>query len=109
MQQAVRVLFFHEQSAALSELLKDNCNGITVAISVTDADERSGALGVVRGSHRAYPPIERPRKVVYTGCRQPLMPEDIVEEVSVEKLRAARAQLTNVQDLIADAGTGTNA
>jgi hypothetical protein len=29
------------------------CNGITVGISVTGADERSGALGVVPGSHRA--------------------------------------------------------
>jgi hypothetical protein len=29
------------------------CNGLTVGISVTGADERSGALGVVPGSHRA--------------------------------------------------------
>jgi hypothetical protein len=197
-QQAVRVLFFHEQSAALTELLKDDrlawlanitgddlcgstegagwlgaeglikpldiktglsdlpwhndcgqgrhsysCNGLTVGISVTGADERSGALGVVPGSHRAnvqtagkdgsldlpaiklvtqtgdltvhcsdtlhraYPPIERPRKVVYTGFRQPLMAGDVVEEVPVEKQRAARAQLTNVRDRIADTGTGT--
>jgi hypothetical protein len=196
-QQAVRVLFFHEQSAALSELLKDDrlawlanitgdnlcgstegagwlgaeglikpldiktglsdlpwhkdcgqgrhsyyCNGLTVGISVTGADEHSGALGVVPGSHRAnvqtagkdtsldlpaiklvtqtgdltvhcsdtlhraHPPTERPRKVVYTGFRQPLMEGDIVEEVSIEKERAARARLTNVKDRIADAGTG---
>jgi hypothetical protein len=107
-QQAVRVLFFHEQSAALSALLEDDrlawlaritgdnlcgstegagwlgaeglikpldiktglsdlpwhkdcgqgrhsyyCNGLSVGISVTGADERSGALGVVPGSHRA--------------------------------------------------------
>lgn len=198
-QQAVRVLFFHEQSAALSALLADDrlawlanitgdnlcgstegagwlgaeglikpldiktglsdlpwhkdcgqgrhsyyCNGLTVGISVTGADERSGALGVVPGSHRAnvqtagkddsldlpaiklvtqtgdltvhcsdtlhraYPPIERPRKVVYTGFRQPLMEGDLVEEVSVEKERAARARLTNVQDRIAEAGTAGN-
>ena len=54
--------------------------------------------------HRAYPPIERPRKVVYTGFRQPLMEGDVVEQVSVEKQRADRAQLTSVQDRIADAG-----
>jgi hypothetical protein len=102
-QQAVRVLYFHEQSDALASLLKDPrmqwlgaltdddhggaklgaeglvkpldiqtglsdlpwhkdcgqgghsyyCNGLTVGISVTGADERSGALGVVPGSHRA--------------------------------------------------------
>ena len=193
-QQAVRVLFFHEQSAALAELLRDDrlgwlanitgenlegnnegagwlgaeglikpldiktglsdlpwhkdcgqgrhsyyCNGLTVGISVTGADERSGALGVVPGSHRAnvqtagkddsldlpviklvtqtgdltvhcsdtlhraYPPTERPRKVVYTGFRQPPMEGDVVEEVPVAKQRAARAQLTNVQDRIAGA------
>ena len=171
-QHAVRVLFFHEQSAALSDLLKDDrlgwlanitgdnlvgntqgedclgaeglikpldiktglsdlpwhkdcgqgrhsyyCNGLTVGISVTGADERSGALGVVPGSHRAnvqtagkddsldlpamklvtqtgdltvhcsdtlhraYAPIERPRKVVYTSFQQPLMAGDVVEKV----------------------------
>ena len=191
-QQAVRVLFFQEQSAALRALLADDrlqwlanltgdglcgtaggaqgmdaeglikpldiktglsdlpwhkdcgqgrhsyyCNGLTVGISVTGADERSGALGVVPGSHRAnvqsagkddsldlpaiklvtqtgdltvhcsdtlhraYPPIERPRKVVYTAFRQPLMAGDRVDEVPVEKERAARARLTNVQDRIA--------
>lgn len=197
-QQAVRVLFFHEQSAALSELLKDDrlgwlsrvtgdnfdggsegtgwmgaeglikpldiktglsdlpwhkdcgqgrhsyyCNSLTIGISVTGADERSGALGVVPGSHRAnvqtagkdesldlpaiklvthtgdltvhcsdtlhraYPPIERPRKVVYTGFRQALMEGDVLDEVPVEKQRAARAQLTNVQERIAGAATDT--
>tara|TARA_R110002072_G_scaffold113818_1_gene243559 strand:- start:4131 stop:5369 length:1239 start_codon:yes stop_codon:yes gene_type:complete len=196
-QQAVRVLFFHEQSAALADLLADDrlawlanitgdnlcgntegggwlgaeglikpldiktglsdlpwhkdcgqgrhsyyCNGLTIGISVTGADARSGALGVVPGSHRAnvqtagkddsldlpamklvtrtgdltvhcsdtlhraYAPVERPRKVVYTGFRQPLMAGDAVEEVSVEKERAARARLTNVQNRIADAGAG---
>jgi hypothetical protein len=193
-QQAVRVLFFHEQSAALSELLRDGrlgwlstvtgdnfdggsegtgwigaeglikpldiktglsdlpwhkdcgqgrhsyyCNSLTIGISVTGADERSGALGVVPGSHRAnvqtagkddsldlpaiklvthtgdltvhcsdtlhraYPPIERPRKVVYTGFRLALLEGDVLEEVSVENQRATRAKLTNVQDRIADA------
>jgi hypothetical protein len=193
-QQAVRVLFFHEQSAALSELLRDGrlgwlsrvtgdhfdggsegtgwmgaeglikpldiktglsdlpwhkdcgqgrhsyyCNSLTIGISVTGADERSGALGVVPGSHRAnvqtagkddsldlpaiklvthtgdltvhcsdtlhraYPPVERPRKVVYTGFRLALLEGDVLEEVSVENQRATRAKLTNVQDRIADA------
>ncbi|MFK7976233.1 MAG: phytanoyl-CoA dioxygenase family protein [Halioglobus sp.] len=195
LQQAVRVLFFHEQSAALAELLRDDrlgwlanitgddlcgsvegtgwlgaeglikpldiktglsdlpwhkdcgqgkhsyyCNGLTIGISVTGADEVSGALGVVPGSHRAnvqtagkdesldlpsiklvtqtgdltvhcsdtlhraYPPVERPRKVVYTGFRQPPMAGDVIEEVPVEKQRSARAQLTNVRDRIAGAG-----
>ena len=117
------------------------CNGLTVGISVTGADERSGALGVVPGSHRAnvqtagkdesldlpaiklatqtgdltvhcsdtlhraHPPIDRPRKVVYTGFRQPLMDGDSVEEEPLEKQRAARARLTNVQERIADAGS----
>lgn len=197
-QQAVRVLFFHEQSAALAELLKDDrlgwlsrvtgdnfdggsegtgwmgaeglikpldiktglsdlpwhkdcgqgrhsyyCNSLTIGISVTGADERSGALGVVPGSHRAnvqtagkddsldlpamklvthtgdltvhcsdtlhraYPPIERPRKVVYTGFRQALLEGDVLDEVPVEKQRAQRAQLTNVQERIAGAAAET--
>lgn len=195
-QQAVRVLFFHEQSAILSELLRDDrllwlanitgdnlggstdgnywlgaeglikpldiktglsdlpwhkdcgqgghsyqCNGLTVGISVTGADELSGALGVVPGSHRAnvqtpgkdasldlptiklvtqtgdltvhcsdtlhraYPPLERTRKVVYTGFRQPLLAGDEVEQVPVEKARAARAKLTNVQERISSAAS----
>jgi hypothetical protein len=118
------------------------CNGMTVGISVTGADRRSGALGVVPGSHRAnvqtagkdesldmpslkletrtgdltvhcsdtlhraHKPTERPRKVVYTGFRQRLKPGDALEKVSVEKQRADRARLTNVQDRIADAGAG---
>lgn len=102
-QQPVRVLWFHEKSEALRELLRDDrlqwlagltgdghdgskmgaeglikpldiqtglsdlpwhkdcgqgshsyqCSGMTVGISVTGADRRSGALGVVPGSHRA--------------------------------------------------------
>ncbi len=194
-QQAVRVLFFQEQSAALRTLLQDDrlswlatitgdnlcgsvngsgwlgaeglikpldiktglsdlpwhkdcgqgqhsyhCNGLSIGISITGADERSGALGVIPGSHRAnvqtagkddsldlpvvklatrtgdltvhcsdtlhraYPPIARPRKVVYTGFRQPLMEGDLLEQVSVKEQRADRAQLTSVQDRIADAG-----
>lgn len=199
-QQAVRVLFFQEQSETLTSLLGDDrlawlanltgddlcgstegagwlgaeglikpldiqtglsdlpwhkdcgqgqhsyyCNGLSVGISVTGADERSGALGVVPGSHRAnvqtsgkdesldmpalklvtqtgdltvhcsdllhraHRPTERPRKVVYTGFRQPPMAGDVIKEVSVEKERAARARLTSVQDRIATAGAGAEA
>lgn len=195
-QQAVRVLFFQEQSAALRTLLQDDrlswlatitgdnlcgsvdgagwlgaeglikpldiktglsdlpwhkdcgqgqhsyyCNGLSIGISVTGADELSGALGIVPGSHRAnvqtagkdvsldlpviklatqtgdltvhcsdtlhraYPPIARPRKVVYTGFRQPLMEGDVLEKAPVEEQRADRAQLTSVQDRIADAAS----
>ncbi len=194
-QQAVRILFFHEQSAALAELLRDArlgwlanltgdnlvgnaeggggmgaeglikpldiktglsdlpwhkdcgqgrhsyyCNALTIGISVTGADERSGALGIIPGSHRAnvqtarrdpsldlpaiklvtrigdltvhcsdtlhraHPPIERPRKVVYTGFQQPQMQGDFVDDVPEEKERATRAELTNVQERIAGAG-----
>lgn len=101
--QAVRVLWFHERSETLAGLLADrrlhwlaeltgddfdtehmgaeglvkplgitrglsdlpwhkdcgqglhsyNCSGLTVGISVTGADAKSGALGVIPGSHRA--------------------------------------------------------
>jgi hypothetical protein len=115
------------------------CNAMTVGISVTGADEDSGALGVLPGSHRAslqasgldptfdlpsrklptetgdvtvhcsdtfhraYSPRKRPRKVVYTGFRQPKLPGDVLPEVSVDKVKADRARLTNVQDRIAAA------
>lgn len=55
--------------------------------------------------HRAHPPRERPRKVVYSGFRLPLLPGDeVVEEPRYGK--EARAELTNVQDRIASAGEG---
>ena len=59
--------------------------------------------------HRAHRPTERPRMVVYTGFRQRLLPGDSIEPVSVEKQRADRARLTNVQERIADAGAGAEA
>jgi hypothetical protein len=116
------------------------CSGMTVGISVTGADERSGALGVVPGSHRAnvqtaghdesldlepiklatrtgditvhcsdtlhraHRPLDRPRKVVYTGFRLAPRPGDVVPSVSREEQRAARARLTNVRDRIASSG-----
>jgi hypothetical protein len=186
----VRVLWFHEKSEAIRELLFDDrfqwladltgdghdgqnlgceglikpldivnglsdlpwhkdcgqgghsyqCSGLTVGISVTGADERSGALGVVPGSHRAnvqtagrdesldlepikletrtgdvtvhcsdtlhraHRPIDRPRKVVYTGFRLGPKPGDVVPSLSREEQRAARARLTNVRDRIASSG-----
>ena len=56
--------------------------------------------------HRAHKPTERPRRVVYTGFRQRLMAGDVLEEVPVEKQRADRARLTDVQGRIAGAGAG---
>lgn len=97
-EQAVRILFFHEQSAALAQLLADD----RMAWLVT----QTGDLTVHCSDtlHRAYPPIERPRKVVYTGFHQALMQGDKVAQVPVEKERAARARLSNVQERIAAAG-----
>ena len=182
----VRILSFHERSAALRELLGDPrltwigelpddghlppaggeglikpldiqtglsdlpwhkdcgqgshsymCCSMTVGISITGADEASGALGVLPGSHRAslqasgmdptfdlpsrklctnkgdltvhcsdtfhraYAPTERPRKVVYTGFRQSKLPGDVLPDVSMSKLKADRARLTDVRDRIA--------
>jgi hypothetical protein len=56
--------------------------------------------------HRAHKPTQRPRKVVYTGLRQRLRAGDMIEEVPVEKQRAERARLTDVQGRIAGAGAG---
>ena len=55
--------------------------------------------------HRAHPPIERTRKVVYSGFRLPLLPGD-EERVEPRYGREARAELTDVQDRIAAAGPG---
>jgi hypothetical protein len=121
------------------------CNGLTVGLSVTGADRRSGALGVVPGSHRAnvqtagldesldlaplkletrvgdvtvhcsdtlhraYPPVDRPRKVVYTGIRLPQLPGDVAPKVPSRVQRAERARLTDVRDRINAAGGGVEA
>ena len=185
--QAVRVLFFHEKSAALRAAVADeryqwigdltgdghrhsgggeglvkplgivrglsdlpwhkdcgqgrhsySCNGLTCGISVTGADRVSGALGVIPGSHRAntmaagrdpkldlrprmlettvgdvtvhcsdtlhraHPPVEHPRKVVYSSFGLPPMPGDQVDS-DAQAGRAARAALSDVQDRIAAA------
>ena len=55
--------------------------------------------------HRAHPPKERPRKVVYSGFRLPLLPGDYaVEEPRYG--REARAELSDVEDRIAAAASG---
>ena len=188
-EQAVRVLWFHERSATLAGLLADrrlhwladltgddfatdhmgaeglvkplgitrglsdlpwhkdcgqgmhsyNCSGLTVGISVTGADAKSGALGVIPGSHRAntessmrssdldlrpimletatgdvtvhcsdtlhraHAPVERPRKVVYTGIPLRPLPGDGEGDWWKQTragARAARAGLSDVNDRI---------
>jgi hypothetical protein len=120
------------------------CSGLTVGISVTGADQVSGALGVIPGSHRAntiatmrdpkldleplmletrtgditvhcsdtlhraHPPRERPRKVVYTGFRQRPDPDDVVPEADKTQVRSARAGLTNVRERIETADNAHN-
>jgi hypothetical protein len=55
--------------------------------------------------HRAHPPTERPRKVVYSGFRLPMLPGD--EAMDEPRYgREARADLTDVQDRIAASGEG---
>jgi hypothetical protein len=56
--------------------------------------------------HRAYPPKERPRKVVYSGFRLPLLPGDR-DDADPRYGKQARAELTNVQDRI-DAAANQN-
>jgi Phytanoyl-CoA dioxygenase (PhyH) len=182
--QAVRVLFFYDKSAALRDLVHDDryqwigdltgdghkhkgggeglvkplgivrglsdlpwhkdcgqglhsyiCSGLTCGISVTGADHTSGALGVIPGTHRAntmatsrdpkldlqprmletntgdvtvhcsdtlhraHPPVERPRKVVYSGFGLPPLPGDVIEP-DPRYSKEARAELTSVQDRI---------
>jgi hypothetical protein len=53
--------------------------------------------------HRAHPPTEHPRKVVYSGFRLPLRPGD-EERAEPRYGREARAELTDVEDRIAAAG-----
>lgn len=54
--------------------------------------------------HRAHPPVERPRKVVYSSFSLPPRPGDLVPE-DPRYGRAARAELSDVQDRI-DAASG---
>jgi hypothetical protein len=49
--------------------------------------------------HRAHPPVERPRKVVYSGFGLPPLPGDVIEP-DPRYSREARAELSSVQDRI---------
>jgi Phytanoyl-CoA dioxygenase (PhyH) len=107
-----------------------SCCGLTVGISVTGADARSGELGVVAGSHRANvphidvrpdlelprvplptvtgdvtvhcsctlhmsrPPIDRERRVVYTGFSLAPLEGDVPEKISAAENRKRRAALS---------------
>jgi hypothetical protein len=49
--------------------------------------------------HRAYPPVERPRKVVYSGFTLPARDGE-VRHVDADKMRAQRSGLSDVQSRI---------
>ena len=108
-----------------------SCCGIVVGISVTGADERSGELGVIAGSHRANvqaidvrsdldlprvplptrtgdvtvhctctlhmsrPPVDRERRVVYTGFGLAPRPGDVQERLDPGEIRSRRAALND--------------
>jgi hypothetical protein len=55
--------------------------------------------------HRAHPPVERPRKVVYSSFSLPPLPGDVVPD-DPRYGREARAELTDVQDRIDAAASG---
>ena len=57
--------------------------------------------------HRAHPPIERPRKVVYTGFGLPPLPGDEIAP-DPRYSRQARADLTDVTDRIEAADNADN-
>jgi len=107
------------------------CCGLTVGISVTGADEGSGELGVIAGSHRANvqltgvrsdldlpriplptrtgditvhcsctlhmsrPPVDRERRVVYTGFELAPRPGDVDEPVDPTREVEVRASLND--------------
>jgi hypothetical protein len=108
-----------------------SCCGLVVGLSVTGADERSGELGVIAGSHRANvpaigvrpdldlprvplptdtgdvtvhctctlhmsrPPVDRERRVVYTGFALAGRPGDVVEQLDADEIRKRRAALND--------------
>ena len=57
--------------------------------------------------HRAYPPVDRPRKVVYSSFRLPPLPGDVVLP-SPGQGRQARAALSDVQSRIESADNDTS-
>lgn len=58
--------------------------------------------------HRAHPPIDRPRKVVYTGLRLKPLPGDVVPKAPQAAARRARADLSDVTDRIEAADNQAN-
>jgi hypothetical protein len=50
--------------------------------------------------HRAHPPVERPRMVVYSGFRLPPLPGDEPRPADPTAVRAQRAGLSDVQHRI---------
>jgi Phytanoyl-CoA dioxygenase (PhyH) len=58
--------------------------------------------------HRAHPPVERPRKVVYSGFGLPPLPGDVIKP-DPRYGRQARAELSNVQDRIEAADNESDA
>jgi hypothetical protein len=50
--------------------------------------------------HRAHPPVERPRKVVYSGFGLPPLPGDEPTRIDPDAVRAQRAGLSDVQSRI---------
>jgi hypothetical protein len=57
--------------------------------------------------HRAHPPVDRPRKVVYSGFGLPPLPGDVVPDDPAES-RASRAALSDVQSRIEAADNETS-
>lgn len=57
--------------------------------------------------HRAHPPVDRPRKVVYSGFGLPPLPGDVVPDDPGES-RASRAALSDVQSRIEAADNETS-
>ncbi len=57
--------------------------------------------------HRAHPPVDRPRKVVYSGFSLPPLPGD-EPKPNARYSREARAELTDVQDRIQAADNETS-
>jgi ectoine hydroxylase-related dioxygenase (phytanoyl-CoA dioxygenase family) len=74
-------------------------------------ETRTGDITIHCGDtlHRAHPPTERPRKVVYTHFPLRPQPGDVVPKPPTREARAARAKLTDVRDRIRASGGGAKA
>jgi hypothetical protein len=58
-----------------------------------------GAVHCSDSLQRAHPPVDRPRKVVYSGFGLPPLPGDVIEP-DPRYSKEARAELSSVQDRI---------